>query len=503
MHKVATYCRVSTSKEDQLNSFERQQQMYNEEIKMHPDWELYRAYSDRGLSGTDVSNRPGFLAMKEAGLNGEYDILITREVSRLSRNILQFYEFTRAFEKKGIVIYFIDDDLKSSDDGFETIAARLISFAQEESKKTSKRVKRGQSIAMENGSVFGNSLLGYDLRGGKLYINPDGAETVARIFDMYVNRGMGLRRIKKALESEGVPTMKNHKHWTLKTILTILRNEKYCGDLIQGKTVTPNYLEHRLKVKNSPEKMTVIQNHHEPIISRDLWLAAQKHPAEGSVGCRNRHIMSGKIFCGQCGKSFSARTRKNRDGSTTRVWRCRTAVSDGVSACPNGKQLRDDAAMHILKEALSCVKLDEEYIIKNMLFIMKKVLKSAVDRDPLNTEFYEKELTALRAQQMKILENELAGAYPQSVIQEKLKQLEQRKKKITEKIRGLQSQDGLSHTYEELERAAKKHIEGLLSLKNPSAEYLRARLKGITIFPGRTAAAELEDICGIWKFELF
>lgn len=105
MLKVATYCRVSTSSEDQLNSFERQMQMYNEEILLHDDWELYNSYYDKGLSGTEVMNRPGFLEMKEAGLNREYDILITREVSRLSRNIQHFYEFVRPLVKKNIQIF--------------------------------------------------------------------------------------------------------------------------------------------------------------------------------------------------------------------------------------------------------------------------------------------------------------------------------------------------------------------------------------------------------------
>ena len=105
LHKVATYCRVSTSKDDQINSFERQMQMYEEEIFIHDDWELYKAYCDKGISGTDVLNRPGFLEMINAGLNSEFDILITREVSRLSRNIQQFYEFVRSLVKKGINIY--------------------------------------------------------------------------------------------------------------------------------------------------------------------------------------------------------------------------------------------------------------------------------------------------------------------------------------------------------------------------------------------------------------
>ena len=235
---------------------------------LHDDWELYNSYYDKGLSGTEVLNRPGFLAMKEAGLNCEYDILITREVSRLSRNIQHFYEFVRPLVKKGIQIFFLDDEVDSNMPDFETRAAGLISHAQDESRKTSQRVKRGQKIAMQNGSVFGNSLLGYDLRDAKLFINVRGAEVVRKIFDMYVNKSMGIRQIKKALEKENITTMKNNINWSIKSIHSVLHNEKYCGDLVQQKTYTPDYLTH--EKKKNPGGEIIIKNHHEPIISRDM-----------------------------------------------------------------------------------------------------------------------------------------------------------------------------------------------------------------------------------------
>ncbi|MBO5060980.1 MAG: recombinase family protein [Clostridia bacterium] len=508
--KVATYCRVSTSKEDQLNSFERQQQMYDEEIRRHSDWELYRAFSDRGLSGTDVSNRPGFLAMKEAALDGKFDILITREVSRLSRNILQFYEFTRTLAKKGIIIYFIDDELKSNDDGFETIAARLISFAQDESKKTSRRVKRGQSIAMENGSVFGNSLLGYDLKNGRLFVNREGAEVVKKIYSMYLNENMGIRTIKKMLEAEKIPTAKNNACWTCKSILGILRNEKYCGDLVQGKTITPNYLERRKKIKNRPENLTVIKNHHEAIICRKAWELVQKKlesKRNSSGENAGRHALSGKIVCGECGKSFYARCRKNRDGTKMLVWRCGRAVSEGKKqsssfGCDNGRQLRDDAAMDMVRIALAETVLDNEYIVRTVLSVLKSSLKGVIERNPENIEFYEKEIEAIKKQQGKILEKELAGDYPAELIRDKLTQLDERLKKAEEKINELRDGDMQTAAYDELEAAAKTYIYDLLEGKNFEKEYLRAMVKRITIYETRTARLELASTKKAWEFKL-
>ena len=509
MMRVATYCRVSTSSEDQLNSFDRQMQMYNEEIMLHDDWELYNSYYDKGLSGTEVLNRPGFLEMKEAGLNHEYDILITREVSRLSRNIQHFYEFVRPLVKKGIQIFFLDDEVDSSMPDFETRVASLISHAQDESRKTSQRVKRGQKIAMQSGSVFGSSLLGYDLRDTKLYINRKGAEIVRKIFDMYVNKDMGIRQIKKALENENIATMKNNNIWSIKSIYSILRNEKHCGDLVQQKTYTPDYLTHEKK-KNTG-KMIVIQNHHEPIISREMWNEAQKRlntKSPDTSNCiSNRYVMSGKIKCGECGKNFVSRTRKNRDGTVTKVWRCGTANTDGAKqqsgiGCNNGKQVRDDVAMNMLYQALGTLKFDNEYIIQNLLHIIRKTLKGAIDHDHKNLDCYENELAKLTEKQSRILDMDLSGDYPTDMIAKKLSDINSDITDVTQKINNLKKSDDVARNYDEFEKDIAEYIKNLLCFKNAHKKYLRALLKRITIYPERTAKLEIENIDKVWEFKL-
>ncbi|MGN0106584.1 MAG: recombinase family protein [Hominilimicola sp.] len=509
MMKVATYCRVSTSSEDQLNSFERQLQMYNEEIMLHDDWELYNSYYDKGLSGTEVLNRPGFLEMKEAGLNREYDILITREVSRLSRNIQHFYEFVRPLVKKGIQIFFLDDEVDSTMPDFETRVASLISHAQDESRKTSQRVKRGQKIAMQSGSVFGNSLLGYDLRDTKLYINRKGAEIVRKIFDMYVNKNMGIRQIKKVLEKENITTMKNNSQWSIKSIYSILRNEKYCGDLVQQKTCTPDYLTH--EKKKNPGKTIVIKNHHEPIINREMWNEAQEKlnlKSPDTVDCiSNRYVMSGKIKCSECGKSFVSRTRRNRDGTSTKSWRCSTANTDGAKqpsgiGCGNGKQVRDDVAMDMLYQTLGTLKLDNEYIIQNLLHIIRKTLKGAIDHDHKNLAYYENELAKLTEKQMRILDMDLSGDYPKAMIAKKLEDINSDIADVREKIDELKKSDDVSHNYDEFEKDITKYINNLLCFSNAPKEYLRTILKKITVYPNRTAKLELENINNVWEFTL-
>lgn len=507
--KVATYCRVSTSKDDQINSFERQMQMYEEEILCHDNWQLFKSYYDKGISGTDVLNRAGFLEMKEAGLKHEYDILITREVSRLSRNIQQFYEFVRSLVKKGVRIYFIDDEIDTAMPDFEIRAAGIISHAQDESRKTSQRVRRGQKIAMKNGVVHGTSLLGYDLINGRLSVNRRGAEIVKSIFDMYVNKEIGIRQIKRHLEGEGIKTFKGKSIWNTKTILSILKNEKYCGDLIQGKTYTPDYLTHEKK-KNPGEK-TEIKNHHEPIVSRDMWnkaqaILAKKSPSKKSGGS-SKYVFSGKIQCGECKKSFVSGSRKNRDGSITKIWRCSRASIQGTKSsddhgCNNSKQLRNDAAMNMLLNAVETLVLDSDYIKQNLTAVIKKTLRPSVDRNTANLEFYYSELEKAKTRQKKILENELSGSYLPEIINDKLNETNCDIKIIENNIKVLEKNAEASMCYTEFERQITEYIDSILLLKTLPDSYLRALLNKITIFYDRRAVLELKHIDRKWFFKL-
>ena len=493
MFKVATYCRVSTSKDDQINSFERQMQMYEEEILIHNDWVFYKSYYDKGISGTDVLNRPGFLEMINAGLNKEYDILITREVSRLSRNIQQFYEFVRSLVKKGINIYFIDDEINTLMSDFEIRAAGIISHAQDESRKTSQRVKRGQLIAMKNGVVHGTCMLGYDLLDGKLLINESGAEIVKNIFNMYVNKNMGIRQIKKELEQSKIPTYKGKELWNIKTILSVLKNEKYCGDLTQGKTYTIDYLTHK-KVKNLGKKIT-IKNHHEPIISRSVWEKAQQI-LEGRSPEHKQHgfkyVLSGKIQCGECNKNYVSRTRNNSNGSVLKAWRCSSSLMQGkkdlnLHGCNNSKQLRDDVAMDMLKKAVNILVLDVNYITATIISVIKKTLKPSYNNNLENIIFLENKLNMLKKAQKKLLDSELNGVYSIEIIKEKSLQLKNDIAIIENNLKSLKTENILLKNYSEFEKNTFDYVSNILNEKLYPDACLRFMLNKITVFENQTA----------------
>ena len=204
MISVASYCRVSTDKEDQANSFAAQQRYFSQYIRQHPQWELYRIYADEGITGTSTKRRVAFQRMIQDAQAGKFRIILTKEVSRFSRNLLGTIAYTRKLKALGVSVLFLTDGINTMDPDAELRLSIMASIAQEESRRTSARVKWGQTRQMERGVVFGRSMLGYDVKDGVLSINPEGARLVQRIFHLYGVEKLGTTQIARMLEREGV-----------------------------------------------------------------------------------------------------------------------------------------------------------------------------------------------------------------------------------------------------------------------------------------------------------
>ena len=276
MLQVAAYCRVSTDKEDQANSFEAQQRYFREYIQRQPDWVLQGIYADEGISGTSTNKRVEFNKMLHAAELGQIDLIVTKEVSRFTRNTVDALQITRELRRRGVGVLFLNDSLDTRTNDGELRLTIMSSFAQDESRRTSERSKWGQMRSMEKGVVFGGSLLGYDVIGGKMTVNPEGAEVVRLIFHKYLQERKGCSTIARELREAGILSSKGNCLWSSATVTKILKNEKYCGDLIQKKTYTPDYLTHEKKYNHGKEPLVELKDHHEPIIDRETWQAVQR-----------------------------------------------------------------------------------------------------------------------------------------------------------------------------------------------------------------------------------
>ncbi len=415
--RAAAYCRVSTDREDQANSLSSQKKYFTEYIQNHTDWQLVNIYYDEGISGTQTKKRTGFNHMISDACEGKIDLILTKEVSRFARNTVDTLSYTRKLKEAGIGVVFTIDNIDTREADGELRLTIMASIAQEESRKTSERVKWGQQRRMEQGVVFGRELLGYTVKNGTLFPNSCEVPTVRAIFHKYTNEKKSTPAIAKELLLEGIHP-KQAQTWSSAAILRILRNEKYAGDLCQKKTFTPNYLTHERKANHVPEEMIYLKNHHQPIIDRDLWDRTQEElhrRAHSKSRYSTRYWCSGKIFCGKCGRSYVIRTKKRSDGSISKSWRCyESAVhgsqkSNGPGAylgCSN-PSIHENTLLFCVQTCLSNVFL--KVLEKELLWELSSVLSFSSLSEPSPISHAENKLQLLKAKKEKALDLYLEG----------------------------------------------------------------------------------------------
>lgn len=418
--RVAAYCRVSTDNEDQANSFESQQRYFRQYIERNPDWELYEIFADEGISGTSTKKRKEFNRMIACAKNGDFDLIITKEISRFARNTLDSIYYTRDLKKHGVGVIFMNDNINTLDGDAELRLAIMSSIAQEESRKTSERVKWGQKRQMEQGVVFGRSMLGYDVKDGKMTINEEGAKIVRLIFHKFVNEGKGTHVIARELREEGIEPMRV-KEWQNTVILRVIRNEKYCGDLVQKKTYTPDFLSHEKKYNRGQEEFVIIKDHHEPIVSRELFEEANRIlderslSQEGKAKHSNRYPFSGKIKCGHCGASYVARYKTRKDGSKYKAWRCQEAAKHGSPHTDKagnqigctGASIRNEDATHIMFLVTKELKLRQTKITKNLTSIIESII--AMDTTGTDIEKLKTQIATIEDKRTKLIDIYMSG----------------------------------------------------------------------------------------------
>lgn len=397
---VAAYCRVSTENDDQTNSFESQQRYFTRYIESHPGWKLFRVYADRGLSGTTTKNRKAFNQMLSDGEEGLFGMVITKEISRFARNTLDSIYYTRRLKKSGVGVIFLNDNINTLEGDAELRLSIMASIAQEESRRTSQRVKWGQKRRMEAGVVFGRKMIGYDLKGGQLVINEPEAETVRAIFEKYVYEEKGVASIAGDLKAEGVPPGGRIQAWSTAAVLRILKNEKYCGDLVQKKTFTPDYLSHEKKYNRGQEEKVVIRNHHQPIVSREIFhkageiLRERGKSQSAAVKHSTRYMLSGKIRCGCCGANYVARVKRRTDGSCYFGWRCfegtkhgkRHSDERGNEIGCNGPTVTNETFIRLLSMLVEKLQVDREEIVSRVLELIEGCILSDPQRESFGEE---------------------------------------------------------------------------------------------------------------------
>ena len=331
--KVAAYIRVSTSNEDQLISLEAQRRHYKTLIETNEEWQFADIYSDEGITGTKKDRRPELLRLISDCEKGKIDFILTKSISRFARNTIDCLELVRKLMDLGVHIYFEKENINTNSMESELMLSILSSLAENESVSLSENSKWSIRQRFKRGTYkLSYPPYGYEYTNEQVVVNEEQAQVVKRIFNS-VLEGVGTERIARQLNSERIPTKRNG-NWTGSTIRGIVKNEKYTGDVLLQKTYTDEHFNR--KVNQGELDQYLIENHHEAIITRDNFEAAnrmleyqasQKNVAVGSRKYLNRYPFSGKIACSECGDTFKRRIHTSTHSKYI-AWCCSTHIKN-------------------------------------------------------------------------------------------------------------------------------------------------------------------------------
>ena len=387
---IAAYCRVSTDKEDQLNSLEAQKKFFAEYTKRTGD-NLVRLYADEGLSGTKIKNRKEFLQMMTDAEHGIFDMVVVKDISRFARNTVDLLQNIRKLKSLGIETQFLTANMTSMGNS-EFVLTIFGALAQEESANTSKRVKFGKKMNAEKGRVP-NIVYGYDKTIGdyfNLTINEEEADVIRQIFQWYNNEGYGAAKISIMLNERGLKT-KRGCQWSQNAICRILTNELYTGKIINGKQEVSDFLTGQRVDKDETEWMVVNRPDLQIISPEELEKAQQIMTSRGQVfkvdreRQSNKYLFSTLIKCKECGWSFrrTVRTYKN----TYVRWVCSGHNGKGADSCPNAVTVDEDELIDVLQEYFNNLLASKKNVIHYVVGEFQRVYKAKDE----NLE-YEKQL---------------------------------------------------------------------------------------------------------------
>lgn len=388
--RVAAYCRVSTDDEEQLTSYEAQKNYYTDKIMTNKEWTMAGIFADEGITGTSARKRPEFLRMIRQCKQGKIDIVLTKSISRFARNTVDCLNYVRALKELGIAVIFEKENMNTLEIDSEILITMLGAFAQSESESISANVRWGIRQAMKEGkaTIQYKYLYGYRKGDdGKPEIIPNQAEVVRKIYDLFLS-GTPVRGIQEYLNANSVPNINGEPKWARSAIDSILTNEKYCGDVLLQKTYIDDCINKKVKKNTGQLPMYLVQNHHEGIISRETFDAAQAELARRSAGkspskknaptgrsrYSSKYALSDRLYCGECGTRYQRCTWRNRDGSKRIVWRCVSRVDYGSKYCHDSPTLDEEPLHRAILAAINSTIKDKDNIVYNLKAAMEKEL---------------------------------------------------------------------------------------------------------------------------------
>lgn len=414
--KIAAYCRVSTEKEAQIDSLEKQIEFFNEFTKKN-GYDLYKLYADEGISGKQIKHRKQFQQMMQDAKAKKFEKVVVKDVSRFARNTVDLLQSIRELKSYGIEVDFLNNG-EIMEGGSEFILTILGAMAQQESANMSKRVKFGKDITAQKGRVP-NIVFGYDKIPDERYtlkINEEEAQIVKEIFENYVYKGMGTTKIAWELNERGIRTKKTKSRWVQTSIVRMLKNPIYTGRVTNKKSEVTDFITGTRK-DLPEEEWIVVEKPEMRIISDELFNKAQEILAQRSIefklNCKREktsYVFSTLIYCKHCGYSYRRVKRKYTENGKEYIrWVCSGRNSMGVSSCPNTTVIDEEELLNAIKEYLKSIISNKKEFMKSVQKEFDKITKLRENNERSEKSLLQEieKITVKKQKYMEMFQNEV------------------------------------------------------------------------------------------------
>lgn len=440
--RVCAYCRVSTDNSEQLESYKSQVQHYTDLITSNPEWQMAGIYADEAITGTQAKKREDFQRMINDCINGDIDMIIVKSISRFARNTLDTLKYVRMLKEKQIAVFFEEENINTATMDGELLLTILSSVAQQEVENISANVKKGLSMKMKRGEMVGfNGCLGYDYHpeDKTITINIEQAEIVRYIFERYVE-GAGSKMIANELRNLGYRNKAGNTNWSDSGIIGIIKNEKYKGDLLMGKTFTLDPISKRRLENQGEEDQYYTENHHEPIISRELFEKAQEilnrrtgsHLSSSKKGKREKfsrqYPFSCMLKCGFCGGTLTRRSWNANTEYQKTVWHCVSSTKGGKHNCPYCKGIPEEVIEQAFIRSYNLLCTNNDSFVDSFLEKVTHALQEENYGKEIKT--IDKEIIQLKERKSSLVDMHLDDKIDGETYQKKLSEVTERLDKL-------------------------------------------------------------------------
>lgn len=480
---IVAYCRVSTDKEDQLNSLETQKKFFAEYAEKN-NHNLIRVYADEGISGTKTKNRKEFLRLMSDAKTGIFDLLVVKDISRFARNTVDLLQNVRTLKTLDIDTIFLTANMTVLGQS-EFVLTIFGALAQEESANTSKRVKFGKRVNAEKGRVP-NIVYGYDKTIGdyfNLTINEEESKIVRQIYKWYNNEGYGAAKIAKMLNEKGLRTKRNCI-WSQNAICRILTNEIYTGKIINGKQEVKDFLtgermekdETEWIVSERPDLKIIEPEEYEK--ANDLMVKRGKMFKVNNERQSNKYLFSTLIKCKECGWSFrrTVRTYKN----TYVRWVCSGHNGKGADSCPNKTAVDENELIEVLEEYFAEVLKKKKNIIQYVVGEFNRIYK-AKNENVLYEKEIKKELAKLQKTRQKYMDMYTDDLISRTELNEKIGGMKAEIARLENDLSLIELNINKGDQLESIIKKTFDTIESITSVREMSNEKLKRLIQKIEV----------------------